>query len=238
MRRLAGWGVLDYKARALSDIPRTDVAPDSCIAMTWGFETMRNRIGISLGIVALVGLVYLGGCAGLLPTITLPIQLGGNSQFDVVAGTPVAKTFTTTFNNDTGLAIGRGSIAVDPSALSGTPAAAKTLQATVSCADACELAGALADLCNNVCGQQEVAVTVWVGLANESDPQQTGDQYGPFYVGLDDGNNGVSVTPDSVELQEKTLQALAEEAATITVEVVSPFTGTIALETIALNAGL
>jgi hypothetical protein len=200
---------------------------------------MRKAVWIGILAITAAATWQIGGCGGLLPTIPLSISLGGNADFDVESGVPSTKTFSRTFSNDSGVDIGSGSMAVDASAITVTPDQAKTLQGIPeTCGDACDLAGVPSATCNSVCNLGQVVVTVWVGAADEEDPQATGDEYGPYMVTLDGEANPVSIEPNSVQLQPKTIQAINDGEANVTVEVVSPFSGVVTLNSIRVNAGL
>jgi len=192
------------------------------------------------GLVLLVGL-QIGGCTNLLPTIPLEIKLGSSSSFDTTSGVPAAKTFTSNFTNDSGLEIGRGTLEIDPDAIDVTPDQSKTTQAIPipeTCGAACSAAGVEGPLCTEVCNAGSVVVRVWVSLADEADPQQTGDEYGPYTVELDGEANPISVDPPTVELQEETIQAINAGSAKVTVEIISPYDGTVTLNALVVNAGL
>jgi len=203
---------------------------------------MRKGIGLALLGLAVFGASQVGGCGGFLPTIPLPVQLGSNADFDVESGVPSTKTFGTTFSNDSGVAIGSGSIEIDPTAITVTPDQAKTAQGTLpipeTCGDACSTANVSSELCNSVCNLGQVVVTVWVGGATDTNPQLTGDEYGPYIVTLDGEASPISVQPNTVQLQQKTIDAINAGAANVTVQVVSPYGGVISLTSIQINAGL
>ena len=102
---------------------------------------MKRTLWIPLVGLAVAGVWQIGGCGVVVPTIPLPIQLGSNSAFNTVSGTPSAKTFTTNFSNTSGVDLGSGNLVVDPSAVSVTSQAAKTLlDIPDTCDDACAAA--------------------------------------------------------------------------------------------------
>ncbi|MCB9850293.1 MAG: hypothetical protein H6817_06270 [Phycisphaerales bacterium] len=202
---------------------------------------MRKRTGV-LFLCAVAGATWqLGGCGGAL-TVPITIPLGNSKTFDVTSGDPASKTFTSTGTNDSGITIGSGSIMIDPSVLTVTPDQSKTLQTTLPIPDTCGVACALANqseaTCTAVCNSGDVVIRVWVGLQNEADPMATGDEYGPFVVTLDGEANPISIDPEQVGLQSKTLQAINEGVAKLTVQIISPYTGTVTLDSITVNAGL
>jgi len=188
-----------------------------------------------------LGLGQIGGCASVVPTIPLPINLGSNADFDVQSGVPTSKTFATNFTNNSGISLGSGSIQIDPSSIAVTPDQGKVLQTIPipdTCGDACVGANVSAEICTSVCNAGTVNIRVWVGLSNETDPMATGDAYGPFVVTLDGEANPISIDPETADLQDKTKQAINEGQARVTVQVISPYTGVVTLDAITVNAGL
>ncbi len=199
---------------------------------------MRTKAGLMLAAAGLLGAWQVSGCGGVLPTIPVPIPLGSASDFDVEAGTPRQQAFQTSGFNTGGLQVGRGSVELDPTVITVDETDNDALQ-LITCGDACALAGVDAATCTAVCEDGQLQVTIWVGLASEADTVcSTGDEYGPYLVTLDGENNPVSVDPSTATLQPKTIQAINNQAASICLEVISPVTGTVTIDSIILNAGL
>lgn len=202
---------------------------------------MRGQGWMRFGSAAAVALLLAGGCGGLV-TVPISVPLGSNSDFDVESGVPVAKTFNTTINNDSGLQIGNGSIQLDPNAISVTPDQAKLVQGELpipeTCGDACTAANVADEVCTSVCNAGAVNVFIWVGLTSDTDPMATGDAYGPFVVELNGSAEPISIDPSTVVLKDKTKQAINAGEARITIQVISPYAGTVTIESILVNAGL
>jgi len=195
-----------------------------------------SKTVIALSFVTCAAAWLTSGCAPI--TVPVPVELGGDASFDVVAGTPARKTFASEFS-DEGPTIGSGSVEIDPAALSLNRAAAR-VTGVATCGAACDVAGVSEDTCNAVCNLGQVSVTVWIGLAGVSDVFTNGDMYGPFLVTLSGEDEGVMVEPNTVDFSgmTTTLQAFEERAATFGVEIISPEAGTVVLDSLTINAGL
>ena len=209
---------------------------------------MRNKmIAVVVGTTLFVGW-GMGGCTSVLPLIPVPVSLSGTgvAELDVSAGTPTeAKASFTGF--DATVTIGRGSLELDPSVISvGTAngGAGKSILATLqqdaaACAAACSAAGVADATCTSVCTDGELIVTAWIGPADEVGTVcDTGDQYGPYMVSLDDGGQGVSVTPSSITITENTRSLLNGGSFSLCVEAISPIDGTVFINSIIMNVGL
>ena len=204
------------------------------------------------------------GCGGLLPTIPVPIDLSSSSvgSIEVEAGKALRKqTQFTGFESS--VEIGRGNLELDPSAISidsddtlGNKRSGVNLQ-VIPCADvvgadaleaACLDEGATEEEC-----EQEVAdaiaaclgeagvleITVWIdGPESAETVCDTGDQFGPFQVSLDDDLMGIDVTPSAVNLTQEVTDLLNTGQFALCVEVVSPVDGTVLIEALILNLGL
>ncbi len=208
---------------------------------------MRNKtMGMAVGATLLVGWGMVG-CTSVLPLIPVPVSLGGTgaSAMAVTAGTPTQEKVSFT-GFDATVTIGRGSLELDPSVISVGPGggAGKSILATLqqdaeACAAACSAAGLADATCESVCTEGELIVTAWIGSSGELDTVcDTGDQYGPYTVTLDDSGQGVSVTPSSVTITDNTRDLLNGGSFSLCVEAISPTDGTVFIDSVIMNVGL
>lgn len=215
---------------------------------------MRKQTwGMVVCVVGVMGVVaaQLGGCslASLVTIPPIPLDLAGAgvAEFQVQAGTPLLQRAQ--FGGiDSPVAIGGGSLGIDPSAISIAPAdtsggkisvARQSIEDIQTCLDACEFAGIDTTTCSDVCENTEVHVNVWVGSVDEITADcANGDEY-LFVVTLDESSQpvSVSVTPDEIQPATRALFN-SGEALGLCVQVLSPFDGTILVNTINIEITL
>ncbi len=176
---------------------------------------------LTAGLVVLAAWQF-SGCVSVLPQFTVPISLGGNGVFDVQAGEP--KTVQIARDNfDTGgITLGSGSMQIAPEAITVTPAGGAAGKGTANW----QAGGTL-------------VITGWIGPIDDVDTVcDTGEQYGPYTVELDENYVPVSVVPSSITLSQTTLDLLNGGAFSLCIEVVSPVTGTVTIDTLTFRVGL
>lgn len=164
----------------------------------------------------------LGGCPNAIPTQEVPFTLSqGLGDFEVTAGTPTEKSRLVTLESS-GITLGRGSLEIDPSVITVTPATD---------------GGGKIQLSQQ--GTSNLEVTAWVGTVDElTTVFETGDEYGPYTVTLDANHVPVSVSPGSVNLTDKTIDLLNDGQFSLGLRVVSPVTGSVSIESIIFNLGI
>jgi len=164
--------------------------------------------------------VWLGGCTQSPLQTSVDMPLGDAlGAFEVTADEPAEKSGTTSF--DAPLTVGSGSITVDPSAITVTPS------------------GALKELIQAQQEGSELVITVWIdSVENLESVCGGGEQYGPFTVTLDDNFVPQSVEPARVNLTQNTLDLLNSGEFSLCIRVVSPVTGQVRIEALALRLGL
>lgn len=203
---------------------------------------MRRKSCLLIGAAILTGW-QIGACVQAIPLIPIEIPLsGGLASFQVDAGTPAESTGTASF--DSPIAIGRGTIELDPSVITLTPAGsgsgkvvANNQQAVQDCQDACAAAGLPAADCNTICQDQTLRVTVWLDTpANSTTVCDSGTQFGPFDVTLEN-NAPTAVSPSSVNIAPA-LALLNSGSFSICIEVISPIAGTVTIGGLTFNVGL
>jgi hypothetical protein len=59
---------------------------------------------------------------------------------------------------------------------------------------------------------------------------ESGEEYGPFEVTLDEANNPTAIDPDTIELSETTLALLEGGEFSICIEVTSPIDATVTIQ--------
>lgn len=169
-------------------------------------------------------------CAGQLAGCNRePIQIATEFQldetlgvFEVEAGVPSSKRGTGLLP-DTQLTIGSGSLEIDPSVITITPADP----------------GGNKGLVNLQQADIPLIVTVWIASVDLVDTVcDVGEQYGPFEVALDENFDPLSVSPPKVLLTRNTLSLINEGEFSLCIEVVSPVDGTVEIESFAFNLGL
>ena len=180
----------------------------------------RTVLALAVGL----GFWWMSGCnlGALLPTeaVNFPLQ-GSLGTFDVQSGVPVTNKGTLNFDPK-GITLGRGSLQLTPDAISVVPAdsgggkVGQALQET-----------------------SELEITVWADSPEAIDTVcETGDQYGPYTITLDENLEPVSISPNTLTLTEKTIGLLNDGQLSVCVEVVSPVTGQVVVDSLRFNLGL
>ena len=165
----------------------------------------------------------LAGCQSLIPTqpVTFDLQTA-LSQFEVEANVPTQNTGTGQWGDLEGITIGRGSLQVDPSAITIIPADTSSGKGSV-----------------NLQQTSTLVITVWVGpLEDEDTVCSTGEQYGPYTFTLDENLVPIAVEPETVTLTQSTLALLNAGEFSLCIEVVSPVDGTVVIASLTFNLGL
>lgn len=154
--------------------------------------------------------------------ITTDFNLGaGLKTFDVQAGVPVEKSGTGSIG-DTPVDVGSGTIQLQTSAITFTPSNAGEPKGTVNLQD-----------------NMVLEVTVWVSDVEAVETVcQTGDQYGPFEVTLDENYVPVSVDPSQVTLTQNTIRLLNEGEFSFCIRALSPIDGTVVIDSLRFTVGL
>ena len=205
---------------------------------------MRSKSGMILASLTVVGLLNISGCTPL--TFPIPFDLLGANlgTFDVQAGDPVRVSGSLNFDNTTGIEVGGGNLEISPDAISITPTQtgsgkyAATAQEVATCLDACNLAGVDAATCSDVCENNQLRVTVWVGTADAiAEACANGDEY-VFDVTLDDNGQATFVSVSPSEMTQATIDLFNSGAFGICIEVISPIDGTILIDTLTANVSL
>ena len=184
---------------------------------------MSRRTHVMMAMVGAVMVTgwQLGGCT-MMPLIPGDIPLsGGLAQFDVQAGEAAKSSGTGSFSLE-GISLGHGSIELDPSAITLTPAGGAGSKGAV-----------------NLQETSTLVITVWIAPIDEVETVcDAGEQYGPFDVTLDENYVPVSIDPSSITLSGGTLDLLNAGEFSLCIEVVSPIDGTVTIESLTLNLGL
>jgi len=204
---------------------------------------MRRMITICTIAIATTSLSLVPGCAPI--TIPVPVSLtnAGVGSFDVTAGTPLSAKANFTFALDQ--RGGSGRLSIDPADISVNPAntgGAKVLplnlQEQNACADACATAGVDATICNQVCVEGDLRVTINLGTqAAIGEDCTAGDEY-VFDVTLDENGNATSVAVSPASMTQQTIDLLNTGMFGACVEVISPIDGTVIVDTLTFNVGL
>lgn len=205
---------------------------------------------ISMAVVVL-GSWQLSGCNPAsfvtIPPITIDLAASNVDQFDVEAGAPLKRAIGGVGGSDTRGFDLTGSIELKASAISVTPSdsadnkLAALQQVVDDCSTACAAAEVDAAICDDVCSNGELQITAWVaelGDATVCDGGDNTDQYGPYVVTLDDNGQVVSVSPSSFTLTARTQTWIATAGVTLCIEVISPITGTVSIDSLVINLSL
>ncbi len=205
---------------------------------------MRNKFGMIFAGLTVVGMLQVSGCTPI--TFPIPFDLVGANlgTFGVQAGEPERVSGALTFDNTTGIEVGSGDLEISPESISVTPAQtgsgkfAPTAQQVETCLDACNLAGVDAAVCSDVCENNQLRVTVWIGTAETiAAACENGDEY-VFDVTLNDDGQATSVSVAPSQMTQGTIDLFNSGAFGICVEVISPIDGTILIDTLTANVGL
>jgi len=187
---------------------------------------MRGKTWATVFGVVILAVWQLPGCAGglgsLIPLQTVDFDLvSGLGEFEVQAGQPARKTGAGAFELPD-ITLGRGTIELDPDVI------------TVIPADSGGAKGAV-----NLQQTSTLEVRVWIAPAAEVETVcETGEQYGPYEVTLDENYVPISIDPSSVTLTQNTLDLLNVGEFALCIQVVSPIDGTVTIESLTFNLGL
>jgi hypothetical protein len=84
-----------------------------------------------------------------------------------------------------------------------------------------------------------LTVTAWIASVEELDTVcESGEEYGPFNVELEENNQPVSIDPPSFPLGENTLDLINGGTFSLCIEVVSPIDGTVTIDALSVSLGL
>lgn len=201
---------------------------------------MQKGIAV-VGVVALSGSLSLWGCASILPTVEVPLDLG--LSFAVEGGVPSDDTVN--FDFDPQAQAGRGTMEIDPGSISLQPSdngggkvRLVNYQTVEDCTTACLAAGVPSATCQSVCANNHLLITVWIGSTEDITANcESGEQH-VFDVTLDDEGvpTSVSVTPSS--LSDTSIELINSGVFSVCIEVLSPTDGTVLLDELILNLGL
>ena len=213
---------------------------------------MKNRTRVIMTLIVL-GSWQLSGCnpASLvtIPPVVISLTDNNVADFDVAAGVPKsraiggisgvdARGFTLSGN----IELAGSSITVTPSDSSDNKLAV-VQQVVDDCLAACNDAQVDAAVCDDVCSNGQLQITVWAaesGNTSVCDGGEDTDEYGPYVVTLDLADNGrvVSVNPSTVSLTTRTETWLTTTGTTFCVQVISPISGTVIIDSLTVNLSL
>lgn len=180
---------------------------------------MRTRTWILIGILA-VPCLQLGGC---LQQLRIPVEFGLGGAlgiFAVEAGVPTQNRGTGELGNSE-IQPGSGSININPDNITVTPSNTSGGKGTV-----------------NFQGGT-LTITAWIAAVDAIDTVcETGEEYGPFSVELNEANQPVSVDPSSITLSQSTIDLINGGQFSLCIEVVSPIDGTVTIDALSFNLGL
>lgn len=175
----------------------------------------------SVAALAALAAWQVGGCnlASLVPIPPVTFELGaGLAEFEVQAGQAVRNSGSGGFDLS-GFSIGRGSIELDANVITVTPSGSGAGKGSV-----------------NLQESGTLEITVWIASGDEVDTVcETGEQYGPFDVTLDENNVPISVAPSEVTLSQNTLDLLNSGSFSLCIEVISPVDGTVTISSLTFN---
>ena len=180
------------------------------LAMTGLFAVLGCTVSVPAGAAAAGG--------GGTPQFTAEFDLtGGLGTFEVQAGVPAENRGTSNFTIEGGT-ISSGSVELDPSVITVTPAAG-TNKANVA-----------------MQANQTLIVTVQIAQADQIDTVcDVGEQYGPFTVVLDENYVPVSIDPSTVTLSQNTIDLINLGQFSICLRVESPVDGTVTIQNLVFN---
>ena len=182
---------------------------------------MRISVWTFVVLVAMVGVIA-AGCqtrrgGGGQVLIGTDFNLDDESgTFEVTADEPEQNRGSGTFNVE-GFTVTSGTLELKPEAISFTPAGpgkgTLNLQETTT-----------------------LVITAWIGpLADLETVCDTGEEYGPYDVTLDEDMVPVSVDPAFITLTETTLDLINEGEFAFCLQVVSPADGTVQIGSLTFN---
>ena len=180
---------------------------------------MRTRTWIALGVLAVACLAP-GGC---LQRIRIPVEfslVGASGTFTVESGVAARNRGVGALGEKAANA-GSGSVGIDPDNITVTPADGGGGKGTVN-----RQGGTL-------------IVTLWMAPVEGLETVcESGEEYGPFSVELDENNQPVSVDPLSDTLIANTIELIRGRGFSLCLEVVSPINGTVTIKALSFNLGL
>ncbi len=195
---------------------------------------MRAGMRIVMSGVFLLTVGHIGGCitvdlgsfgggGGGTPSASADFDLSGTMKtYQVVAGELKTASTTGTFDVS-GPSLSGGSISIDPSAITLTPAADGAPKAAAAFQD---LPPEIADLCNN----EPLIITVWIAPADQLQAVFDSDQEYVVNVTLNESclATQVDVTPD--QLMQSTLDLIEGGEFAIGIGVLSQVTGEVIID--------
>ncbi len=180
---------------------------------------MRTRTWVLMGILTIPFLQF-GGC---LQQLRVPVEFalgGGLGIFAVEAGVPTQNRGTGSIG-DAPVDPGSGSINIKPENVSVTPANNGSGKGTVN-----YQGGTL-------------TITAWIAALDELETVcETGEEYGPFSVELNEANQPVSVEPSDITLSQNTIDLINGGQFSLCIEVISPIDGTVTIDALSFDLGL
>ncbi len=181
---------------------------------------MQRKATVLKGLVVAT-LLGIGACAP--PLIPVGVDLGNNlGSFEVQAGVPSTNRGTVS-GIDTTITVGSGNLAFDTGNITVTPAGGG--------------GGKRRDV--NLQDTTVLVVTAWIDEVGAVETVcETGEEYGPFDVTLDENNVPVAIDPDHVDLTQTTVDLINGGEFSLCLEIVSPIDATITIERLTLNLGL
>jgi len=173
---------------------------------------------LALGLITAVGLPW-SGCMARVP-IELSLAAGGFGTFLVEAGVPEKNKGPYSLTGRQ-VNVGSGSLTIYLADISVAPADGGGGKGTVN------LQGGT------------LRITAWIAPADEVETAcETGDQYGPYSVELDEDDQPVSKHPSNIPLSDETLDLINGGSFSLCIEVVSPIDGTVTIDALSIDLGL
>jgi hypothetical protein len=187
-----------------------------------GEETMFGRRNVLFAVASILFVGWLSSCSPTAFQRATTLELGtGLGVFQVTAGEPARNTGTQ-MGDPVEINLGSGSIELDPGVITVTPTPTTEGKARAA-----------------MHVVSTMTVTVWIGTVDQLPTVcEEGEQYGPFTVGLDENNIPEEIDPSRVTLSDRTLDLLNGGDFSLCIEVVSPVTGTVTIESLTFNLGL
>lgn len=217
---------------------------------------MQSNITLT-AILLLSFTVNFSGCAPI--RVPVPVDTGNTAiaSYTLKAGVP-AQAFATISGFSTPLLIGNGSLTIDPGAISLTPTSTNKkletlMQSTCSAVDAAEafIASCLSSGSSQAECEAQVTQTVLDCLGNTNTLEITGwihddagtlftdgDKYGPYLVTFDENGQGLTVSPNSIELTENTIALFNGGSFVVGFKLVIGQDATITVDSFTVNVGL
>ena len=182
---------------------------------------MRNATRVLLVGLAAFSVLQFAACRQQVQ-IPAEFQLDDLGTFQVEAGVPTQNRGTGSLG-DNPIDIGSGTMLLDPASITFTPADGGGSKGSINQQD----------------GGEELVVTAWIAAVDEVDTVcETGEEYGPFTVTLDEDNQPTTVDPDSVTLTQTTIDLINGGEFSLCIEVVSTLDGTVTIEVLDFTLGL